>query len=41
MEEPSWTFQFNTDKQNQFKYEELKACDTLLVGRVTKMSTIS
>ncbi|MFU1793181.1 dihydrofolate reductase family protein [Paenibacillus azoreducens] len=35
MEEPNWTFQFNTDEQNQFKYEELKACDTLLVGRVT------
>lgn len=35
MEEPNWTFQFNTDEQNQFKYEELKACDTLLLGRVT------
>ncbi|GIO29321.1 MULTISPECIES: dihydrofolate reductase family protein [Paenibacillus] len=35
MEEPNWTFRFNTDEQNQFKYEELKACDTLLLGRVT------
>lgn len=35
MEEPQWTFQFNTDEQNQFKYNELKACDTLLLGRVT------
>ncbi|USG66112.1 dihydrofolate reductase family protein [Brevibacillus ruminantium] len=35
MEDPQWTFQFNTDEQNQFKYDELKECDTLLLGRVT------
>lgn len=35
MEDPHWTFQFNTDEQNQFKYDELKASDTLLLGRVT------
>ena len=35
MEEPQWTFQFNTDEQNQYKYNELKASDTLLLGRVT------
>lgn len=35
MEDPHWTFQFNTDEQNQFKYNELKASDTLLLGRVT------
>jgi len=35
MEDPQWTFRFNTDEQNQFKYDELKASDTLLLGRVT------
>ncbi|MDR0266758.1 dihydrofolate reductase family protein [Paenibacillus sp.] len=35
MEEPEWTFQFNMDEQNEYKFDELKLCDTLLLGRVT------
>lgn len=34
MEDPIWTVPFNTDEQNQHKFEELQACDTLLLGRV-------
>ncbi|WP_276356127.1 dihydrofolate reductase family protein [Cohnella caldifontis] len=35
MEDPQWTFQFGSEEQQQFKYEELKASDALLLGRVT------
>ncbi|MCD9021879.1 dihydrofolate reductase family protein [Cohnella silvisoli] len=35
MEDPIWTIPFNTDEQNQHKFEELQSCDTLLLGRVT------
>jgi dihydrofolate reductase len=35
MEDPVWTVPFNTEEQNQHKYEELQACDALLLGRVT------
>lgn len=35
MEEPRWTFQFNSEEQEKFKYDELKASDALLLGRVT------
>lgn len=35
MEEPSWTFPFNTDEQNQYKLDELRTSDALLLGRVT------
>ncbi|TMV51939.1 dihydrofolate reductase [Paenibacillus mesophilus] len=35
MEDPVWTVPFNTDEQNQHKFEELQLCDTLLLGRVT------
>lgn len=35
MEEPQWTFPFNTEEQNQYKLNELKTSDTLLLGRVT------
>jgi dihydrofolate reductase len=35
MENPAWTFQFSSKDQEQFKYDELKASDTLLLGRVT------
>lgn len=35
MEDPVWTVPFNTEEQNQHKFEELQACDALLLGRVT------
>ncbi|MBF6595259.1 MAG: dihydrofolate reductase family protein [Thermaceae bacterium] len=35
MEDPSWTFQFGSREQEQFKFDELKASDALLLGRVT------
>lgn len=35
MEDPVWTVPFNTKEQNQHKFEELKTCDALLLGRVT------
>lgn len=35
MEDPVWTVPYNTDEQNQHKFEELQACDALLLGRVT------
>jgi dihydrofolate reductase len=39
MENPAWTFQFGTEEhtkeQNKFKFDELKASDALLLGRVT------
>jgi dihydrofolate reductase len=34
-ENPGWTFQFGSKEQEQFKYDELKASDALLLGRVT------
>jgi dihydrofolate reductase len=35
MEDPSWTFQFSREEQEEFKYDELAASDALLLGRVT------
>ena len=35
MEDPSWTFQFSSGEQDQFKFDELSASDALLLGRVT------
>ena len=35
MENPAWTFQFGSKEQEQFKFDELFACDALLLGRVT------
>ena len=35
MENPGWTFQFGSKEQEQFKFDELFACDALLLGRVT------
>ena len=35
MEDPVWTVPFNTEEQNQHKFEELQSCDALLLGRVT------
>jgi dihydrofolate reductase len=35
MEDPRWTFQFSSKEQEQYKYDELKASDALLLGRVT------
>ena len=35
MEDPMWTFQFGTKEQEQFKFDELFASDTLLLGRIT------
>jgi dihydrofolate reductase len=35
MEEPSWTFQFPSEEQDSFKFEEMAAADALLLGRVT------
>ena len=36
MEEPgTWSFPFWNEEASQFKFEELKACDALLLGRVT------
>ena len=35
MEDPGWTFQFASEEQEKFKFAELAASDTLLLGRVT------
>ncbi len=35
MEDPSWTFQFSSEEQPKFKFDELSASDALLLGRVT------
>jgi len=35
MEQPSWTFEFGSPQQEQYKYEELFASDALLLGRIT------
>jgi dihydrofolate reductase len=35
MENPGWTFQFGSKEQDNFKYNELKESDALLLGRVT------
>lgn len=35
MENPAWTFQFGSEEQERFKFDELFACDALLLGRVT------
>lgn len=35
MEDPRWTFRFESDDRNQFKFDELAAADALLLGRVT------
>ncbi|WP_340004271.1 dihydrofolate reductase family protein [Paenibacillus sp. FSL K6-0276] len=35
MENPQWTFNFGSQEQEQFKFDELKASDALLLGRTT------
>jgi dihydrofolate reductase len=35
MENPAWTFQYHCPEQDQFKFNELKESDALLLGRVT------
>ena len=35
MEEPGWTFQFESEDRDQYKFDELSAADALLLGRVT------
>ena len=35
MENPGWTFQFGSEEQEKFKFDELAASDALLLGRVT------
>jgi dihydrofolate reductase len=35
VENPSWTFQFGSEEQEKFKFDELAASDALLLGRVT------
>jgi dihydrofolate reductase len=35
MEDPRWTFQFSSEEQEKFKFDELFASDALLLGRVT------
>ncbi len=35
MEDPSWTFQFSSEEQEKFKFDELAASDALLLGRLT------
>src|SRR5215212_9247860 len=35
MEDPSWTFQFSSEEQEKFKFDELVASGALLLGRVT------
>src|SRR5215216_3908407 len=35
VEDPSWTFQFSSEEQQKFKFDELFASDALLLGRVT------
>ena len=35
VEEPSWTFPFESEDKDQYKFDELAAADALLLGRVT------
>jgi dihydrofolate reductase len=35
VEDPSWTFPFEGEDKDQFKFDELAAADALLLGRVT------
>ena len=35
IEDPRWTFQFSSEEQEKFKFDELAASDALLLGRVT------
>jgi dihydrofolate reductase len=35
IEDPGWTFQFESEEKDQFKFDELAASDALLLGRVT------
>ncbi len=35
MEDPGWTFQFGSEDQEKFKFDELAESDALLLGRVT------
>jgi dihydrofolate reductase len=35
MEDPSWTFQFSSEEQAKFKFDELAASDARLLGRLT------
>ena len=35
MENPGWTFAFESEDRNRYKFNELKAADALLLGRVT------
>jgi dihydrofolate reductase len=35
MEDPSWTFQYASEEQERFKFDELAASDALLLGRTT------
>jgi len=35
IEDPAWSFQFHSEEQDAFKFAELKAADSLLLGRVT------
>ncbi len=35
MENPGWTFAFESDDRNRYKFAELQAADALLLGRVT------
>jgi dihydrofolate reductase len=35
IEDPSWTFQFSSEEQERFKFDELAASGALLLGRTT------
>ena len=35
MENPGWTFAFESEDRNRYKFDELGAADALLLGRVT------
>jgi dihydrofolate reductase len=35
VENPGWTFQFESEDRNQYKFDEMAAADALLLGRVT------
>jgi len=35
VEDPSWTFQFSSEEQPKYQFDELVAADALLLGRVT------
>ncbi len=37
MADPSWTFQFSSEEQQKFKFDELSASDALLLGRYADM----